>query len=375
MSFRGVKFAVAAFLVVQSAIVAQAPKQVRQRAAIFESLAQPPVPNDPLELVSGDAQAVQDAEQRAVATHLLTRARTLSNVREYAYDLKTTFVSSGASAGSWSLEDTSPAREVYRWTAQGPSCSVVSLHRDQLVYSNQPAGAMPLRLAQARTAIFFVYGAFGPYASLRMAAGSLNGAAVSCVLVSHEPRNKSASGGRRWEEAEYCIDPQSGLLMSYSPVPGMYVAYDYASAFHFHDKIIPGKFTITQAGQTAIEARTESVTDPAKMDPALFQPAGLEKIGAGPLMSPPWRMRTRTVSGGRHSHRALQVVVLDGMVTPEGKLGEVQILASSNAGLNQAALEEAAKWENWQSPEDAQPGATPQSHEVFFTVEFAESEP
>ena len=163
--------------------------------------------------------------------------------------------------------------------------------------------------------------------------------------------------------------------MSYSPVPGMYVAYDYANAFHFHDKVIPGKFTITQAGQTVVEARTESVTDPAKMDPALFQPAGLEKIGAGPLMSPPWRMRTRIVSGGRNSHRALQVVVLDGMVTPEGKLGEVQILASSNAGLNQAATEEAAKWENWQSPDDAQPGATPQSHEVFFTVEFAESEP
>ncbi len=77
----------------------------------------------------------------------------------------------------------------------------------------------------------------------------------------------------------------------------------------------------------------------------------------------------------RLSHRALQVVVLDGMVTPEGKLGEVQILASSNPSLNQAALEEAAKWENWQSPDDAQPGATPQSHEVFFTVEFAESEP
>jgi len=50
--------------------MAQSPKQVRQRAAIFESLAQPPVPNDPLELVSGDAQPVQDAEQRAVATHL-----------------------------------------------------------------------------------------------------------------------------------------------------------------------------------------------------------------------------------------------------------------------------------------------------------------
>jgi len=371
MSLQGVKFAVAAFLLVQSAVMAQP----RRRAAIFDSLAQPPVPSDPLELVLGEAQPVQDAEQRATATHLLTRARALSNVRAQPYDLKTTFVSSGAFAGTWSLEDTSPRHEVYRWSAQGPSYSVVNLHSNQLVYSNQPAGAMPLRLAQARTAIFFAYPMYGPYATLRMATGSLNGAAVTCVLVSHEPQNKSAAGGRHWEESESCVDLQSGLLMSYSPVPGMYVAYDYANAFHFHDKVIPGKFTITQAGQTVIEARTESVSDPVKVDPALFQPAGLEKIGAGPLMSPPWRIRTRTISGGRSSQRVLQEVVLDGMVAPDGKLSELQVIASSDAGLNQAALDEAAKWKSGQSPGDAQPGATPQSHEVFFTLEFAEPAP
>jgi hypothetical protein len=131
--------------------------------------AQPPVPSDPLELVSGDAQPVQNAEQRAAATHLLTKAHTLSNVRAYPYDLKTTFMSSGASEDSWSLEDTSPSRDVYRWTAQGPSYSAINLHSNQLVYSNR-AGDMPLRLAQVRAAIFFVSPAAGPHASLRTAA-------------------------------------------------------------------------------------------------------------------------------------------------------------------------------------------------------------
>ncbi|MGA2575222.1 MAG: hypothetical protein ABSH24_04280 [Bryobacteraceae bacterium] len=382
MSFRGIRLVVAASLIGPAAILAQAPSgassapsQPRTRAAIFESLAQPPVPADPLELVLGDAQSVQNAEQRAAAVHLLTSARALSNVRAYPYDLKTTFVASGSSAGSWTLEDSSPAREVYRWAAQGPSYSAVNLHTNQLVYSNQPAGAMPLRLAQVRTAIFFVYPATGPYANLRTAIASLNGVEVSCILVSHGSPSKSAAGGRRWEESEYCIDPKSGLLMSYSPAPGMYVAYDYANAIHFHDKVIPGKFTITQAGQTVVEARTESVTDAGKLDPAIFQPAGLEKVGAGPLMSPPWRVRTRGASGSGNPSGALQVVVLDGMVTAEGKLGELEVLASSNAALNQTAQEEAAAWKNWQSQEDAQPGATPQSHEVFFTVEFAQSEP
>jgi hypothetical protein len=360
MPFPGVKYVIAASLAVQAAMLAQV---------------QPPVPGDPLELVT-DAQPVQDAEQRAAAMHLLTNARALSNVRAHPYDLKTTFVSTGASpgtdAGSWSLEDISPGREVYRWTAQGPSYSVISLHTNQLVYSNQAAGAMPLRLAQVRTAIFFVYPAIGPRASLRTGAGSLNGADVTCVLVSRTAQTKSATGGRHWDESEYCVDPTSGLLMSYSPVPGMYVAYDYANAVHFHDKIIPGKFTITAAGQKVAEAHTESVTDPGKLDPALFQPAGLEKIGAGPLMTPPWRVRTGT-GAGASANGTLQVVVLDGMVTPGGQLGEVQVLATSDAGLNQSALATAAAWKSWESQDDAQPGATPQSDEVFFTVEFAQT--
>jgi len=379
MSFRGVGFAVAASLVGHAAMMAQAPngggrapKALRQRAAISESLAQPPVPNDPLELVSGDAQPVQDAEQRAAAVHLLANAQALSNVRAYAYDLKTTFVSSGASEGTWNLEDTSPAHEVYRWTAQGPSYSAINLRSNQLVYTNQPSGAIPLRLVQARTAIFFVYLPAGPRASLRTAANTLNGVQVTCVLVKNMAQAKPAAGGRRWDEAEYCVDPKSGLLMTYSPVPGMYVAYDYTNAFHFHDKVVPGKFTVTQAGQTVIEAITQSVSDPGKLDPALFQPAGLEKIGAGPLMTPPWRVLTRGAAGAI-ANGTLQMVVLDGLVTPDGQLTDLQLVSSSNTGLNQAALDEAAKFKNWESQDDLQPGAAPQSHEVFFTVEFGQA--
>ena len=135
MPFRGVIFAVAACLVVHGTTMAQAPnvggsapRPLRKVSANSQSLALPPVPNDPLELVAGDAQPVQDAEQRAAAMNLLAKARALSNVRAYPYDLKTTFVSSGASEGSWSLEDTSPSRDIYRWSAQGPSYSVSYTH-------------------------------------------------------------------------------------------------------------------------------------------------------------------------------------------------------------------------------------------------------
>jgi hypothetical protein len=50
-----------------------------------------PVPYDPLELVPDGAQPIQSAEDRAATIELLNRARDLSNVRLYPYDLKTTF--------------------------------------------------------------------------------------------------------------------------------------------------------------------------------------------------------------------------------------------------------------------------------------------
>src|ERR1700722_6690904 len=335
------------------------------------SLAQPPVPNDPLELVA-DAQPIQNAEQRLAATSLLANARSLSNVRAQPYDLKTTFTSSGASPsdGSGSMEDISPSGGLYRWTAQGHSYPAINLYINGLLYSNQPSGGVPLRLAQVRTAIFFMYPVTGPRASLRTAAGNLNGIDVSCVLVSHTSR-KSSAGGRRWEESEHCVDPKSGLLMSYSPAPGMYVLYDYTEAIRFHHKIIPGKFTITHAGQTIIQARTESLTDPARLDRAIFEPSGLNQIGVGSLMARPLHVLDTVDSGRADPSRAIQVVVLHGMLSPEGALSETEIVSSTDAALNQSALDRAAKWQQWRAGSDAEPGATPQSHEVFFTVQFA----
>ncbi len=90
-------------------------------SARLSSLPEPPVPGDPLELVTGETQVVQNPEQRAQILNLLARARYLSNVRGHAYDLKTTFTSVGQSPfdGTWQMEDVSPAANACRWTAQG----------------------------------------------------------------------------------------------------------------------------------------------------------------------------------------------------------------------------------------------------------------
>lgn len=333
---------------------------------------EPPVPSDPLELVTGDAQPVQDVTQRAEIVNLLINAHRNSNVRAQAYDLKTSFTVSGSSpsAGLWQEEDVSPGAALYRWTAQGPNYSAVNLTLNRVFYSNQPTNNMPLRLAQLRAAIFYTDAMIGPRASIRTRKASLNGVDLTCALIAHGATASNQIGGRRWEEEEYCVDLKQDVLLTYSPAPGLYVVYDYSDGLQFHGKLIANKFTISEAGQTIIEAKTESVTDPPN-NPAAFQPTGLNQFGVGPAMSGPWRMRSmRAAPNGTASG----VVVLHGMQSPDGQLAEVEVLASSDPSLNDAALEVGSKWKGGLIGRETEPGVTPQSHEVLMTIEYTAPE-
>src|SRR6202162_5340452 len=248
------------YSIVLGTVLLQAPlvAQVARAVRALPPLAQPPVPSDPLELVTGNAQPVQDVTQRAEIINLLLNAHRHSNVRAQPYDLKTTFTASGSSAsnGMWQLEDMWSGG-AYRWTAQGPNYSAVNLQSNRIMYSNQPANSLPLRLLQVREAIFYSEPMLGPRASLRTATGNINGVDVVCALISHNAPTPGQTGGRRWDEEEYCVDPKAGTLMTYSLAPGLYVQYDYSKALRFHGKLIANKFTITQAGQTVVEAQTE----------------------------------------------------------------------------------------------------------------------
>ena len=333
--------------------------------------AEPAVPADPLELVTGDAQAIQTAEQRAAIANMLANAHALSNVRAFPYYRKTAFLSYGGSSsdGSWQLEDTSPGSNLYRWSAQGPGYSAIHLFDHRMLYSNQPGVSIPVRLAQVRSAIFFTRPVVGPRATLRTATASLNGAALTCILLSHMGAAKGATGGRRWAESEYCIENASGALILYSAVPGLYVYYDYSQAIRFHDRVIPNRFTINQAGHTIIEAQTLKVSDPPD-NPSLFQPDGLNQVGVGFPMTAPATLR-RVIPSPIPPPGSSQVVAIHGMRSATGEITDLELLASSNSALNQTALELASKWQSETVPDDPEPGATPQSHEVLITLTFA----
>jgi hypothetical protein len=294
----------------------------------FNALPRPPIPADPLEMVTGNAEAVQNTEQRAAATALVINAHALSNVRAQPYHLKTSFVSSGKlpSDGNWILEDISPSRTIYRWTAQGPNYAGVNLYTGvapALLYTNQLGGVLPLRLAQVRAAIFFNVPVVGPQLSMRTASGYLNGVKLDCVLTTFGFRTQALTGGRGWEESEYCVDPSTGLMTIYSLVPGLYVHYDYTNAIKFHNKIIPSSFTISEAGQVVIEAKTESLSDPPDPKGSLFDSAGLSAAGVGSIMTSPARSRSFVPLGGplriasNPTSAAIQVVVVHGAAAAE----------------------------------------------------------
>ena len=342
-------------------------------------VAEPPVPSDPLELVTGDAQPVTDITQRAQIINLLAAAHRNSNVRAQPYDLKTSFTRSGSlSAGEWQEEDISPGKGMYRWTVEGPGYSAANLTVDRILYSNQPSDGLPLRLIQAREAIFRPEAVVGPMATLRSANASLNGVDVVCALIAHNAIAPAGTGGRQWEEQEYCIDSKAGTLLTFSPAPGLYIHYDYSKALQFHDRLIWNGFTITQAGQTVVEARTESVTDPGK-DTSLFQPAGLNQIGVGPPMSlAAWQFRARLPlpnGSAAAPGQAAQVVALHATESPKAEISDVELLASSDSSLNDAALDFVAKRQGRMIGLDPQAGATPQSHELVMILEFVNPQP
>ncbi len=345
-----------------------------------QQLAEPPVPSDPLELVTGNAQPVEDVSQRAEIVNLLIEAHRHSNVRAQPYDLKTAFTVSGAfSSGTWEEEDISPGAGQYRWTVDGPSFSAVNMNVNRVFYSNQPATGLPLRLVQFREAIFYAAPVVGPRATLRTANASLNGTELTCALVARDAIIPATTGGRQWEEEEYCVDPKAGVLITYSQAPGSYVLYDYSKALQFHGKLIANGFTITEAGQTIIEAQTESLTEPVK-NPALFQSAGLNQIGVGAVMSRAWRSQINMTlpapaPGAAPQAASSQIVMLHGMQAPDGKLLDLEMLASSDPSLNEQALAYASKWEGGLPGQEIENGATPQSHEILVMFQYSSPPP
>jgi hypothetical protein len=338
-----------------------------------------PVPNDPLEIVSGPIHVVSTSHDRDAILNLLTRARSSYALRSDGpgYDLKVSFmVDSGGDTqydGAWEMEEIYAPGQGFRWTAKAAAgYSTTQISVGNFSYGEGPGSTLPLRLHEARGALF------GPIATppfvdrdlIRTSTATLNGVELTCVLLSGRRHAATPAPGRRWEEAEECIDPQSGLLKLHSLAPGRYEVYDYSDAPTLAGHTLPRKVTVTESGKTVMELLVESWTGLPAADPALFvlTPEMIEREPAV-AMAEARKISVFYKPGPIAPNSTIHPVCVFGVITPSGQVAEAHSLQPSDP--NSQAAVESAKRMNFYSP--TSPRGRPEQRFVFIIEKFVSS--
>jgi len=341
---------------------------------------------DPVEVVSGGIQSVDAPAARSAALELLDRARSGSRLqaRGQGYDLKVSFtVNSGGQTnydGAWQMEDIFDPQQGLRWTARtGNAYTITEISSKGKLYSEGTEGPIPLRLQEARAALLDAIPSAARMALLdlpsaaeftrapvRTAMATFQGTSVTCVLYSLAQTTATAEPGRRWQELEDCVDPQSGLLIVHSQVPGRYFAYDYSNAPQLAGQMFPHRVTVIEAGRTVSQISVDSLTELRSADESLFVPTP-EMLEGG---------RATTMSGARKMARVVgegkpagTPICIFGVVTAAGKLVEAHSLQPDDP--NSAAAVKAAGEMNFLRPTPGVIGAPPQQQFAFVFIRFA----
>ncbi len=297
-----------------------------------------PVPSDPLELVTNAPQTVNTPDARAALLALLERARQNFIVNPNVsppYTLKISLTAGGPVqfTGSGDMIETR-LRTQTRWSAHLGSYSLTRIFAGP-AFDAGSGGPIPIRLQMVRSAIIWPVHNATAAAALRTANASWNGKSVTCLLLFG---GATTAPGRDWRETEYCIDPQSGLLQTYSEAPGIYTVYDYGNATQFHGRMLPGQFTISEAGSVVLQA-TVSIQDPAADEPAFIPPTP-QMVAPGVTLVPPTNMfqpggmaqLNTPAEGGIHP------VVVHATVMQDGHVAEAEALQTSDPARSQAAV-------------------------------------
>jgi len=332
-------------LVVAAFLVGSAVGQSRPAVA--------PLPSDPLELATGPTKVLDTPQLRAMVLGLLEQARQNNGMHTAGsapFDLKVSFTSSGENryVGSGDLEETWMSGKVWRWTAHLGDYSIDRIFYRGYAFDEKVAGPMPLRMRMVRAAVFWpINGNFAP-AYLRVATAKWDGDEVMCILRSRGPTDEEVdaaegadsanSQGRKWGEREYCIDPKSGLLRTYSEAPGVYTVYDYDDVtLHFHGRTLARQISVVEGGTAVLKIRLDSIEDPHVTDANFFTPTQ-QMLAAGPQ---------EVANGVLHFSQLAPVAGRTGMVQPivviatintKGKVEEAETPPDSDASLSEAAL-------------------------------------
>jgi hypothetical protein len=207
---------------------------------------------------------------------------------------------------------------------------------------------------------------------IRTSTATFKGKQVTCVLLSGPGNPATASDGRRWEETEECIDPESKLLQVHSQVPGRYFAYEYSGTPQL-GCMLPTKVTVTEGGQVVSEIAVDSLSELSAIDPSLFAPTEKMKAGGPAVAMGQAQKISRLLGRGPFKSSATaHPVCVFGLVTPSGQLVEAHSLQPSDPN-SQAAVEAAKRMTFSRTTTPAARPARPQQHFVFVIEKFVSS--
>ncbi len=331
-----------------------------------------PVPPDPLELVTGPTEVPATPEQRGALVALMNRAfehYSLHARGTPAHVLQMSFTA-GASTlnpgGNGQLRETWLSGENWRWDGTLGGDTLLRISSNAAVYDQNPNSMIPLRLKMLANAVFAPIQGAPRRETIRTASVEWKGSPITCILASAEGNPQTAENGRQWYETEYCIDPATGLLDIYSIAPGIYTVYDYTNALKFHDRVLPGKITITENAATVVEAQLTSVadTDSATSGSLLTPTAQMVSQGAATALALPGRFPIRVPMAG--SGTMIQPVIVHAVIESDGKVLESEALQTSSVTTTALNLVNGMKFP---APKPAS-GASAMEREAFINVQF-----
>jgi len=333
-------------------------------AARAQAMTLAAVPDSPLELVNGSARAVITPEGRDVAMDLLARARqnlTLHAAGVPPFQMKVSFTSSGDSRfeGDGTMEELY-AGPVLRWTERLASSSQMHIVSGGKAFATNPNEPVPLRVQMVRGAIFEPIGPAPGTGMIRAQTVERDGQELTCLLLSGSV--PTAPMPRQWVETEFCIDPQTALLQSWSVAPGIYVNYDYSDAIQFHGRTLARQITVVEGNKPVLQIHIDSLKDADHLDPVIFQPSR-EMTGAGPafVLGYPRRFPMRAGMLENSAPQMIQPVIVHATLSNvDGRVLEAEALQDSNPELVQAAV---------QLVEHSRFPATGVQQEVFINVQ------
>ena len=302
----------------------------------------PPVPYDPLELATGPVEVADSPDKRSAVLNLLERARQNNNLHIKGmapFHLKASFnaLGSNASPGFGELEEMWANGSAWRWNAHLGNYSQSRVFYRGVAYDASSQAYQPLRLQTVRQAIFWPVSGNFVNDVIRVANTTLNGKAVTCALISGPRAEASTVPGRQWHEEEYCIDPKSGLLQSYSVAPGIYSTYDYSNAITYHGHAIAKGITIVEAGNITAQVQIDSLQDLSASE-SPFTPTP-EMKSPGIMIGEPMRFPQFAKADPSFAGTAAQPIIVHATLDTEGKVLEAEALQLQGSPLSDAALQ------------------------------------